>query len=43
MFECMTDYQVKAHETELFSEYRIAVQTGVLSHSRRGIRIVNLL
>ncbi len=35
--------QVKAHETELFSEYRIAVQTGVLSHSRRGIRIVNLL
>ena len=35
--------QIKAHKDDLFQLYNIGVQTGVQSHSRRGIRIINLL
>ena len=35
--------QIKQHQEELFKSYNIGVQTGVQSHGRRGIRIINLL
>lgn len=34
--------QIKLHRQELFELYNIGIQTGVQSHSRRGIRIINL-
>lgn len=35
--------QIKQYKEELFKSYNIGIQTGVQSHSRRGIRIINLL
>ena len=35
--------QVEANRDTLFSKYGIGVQVGVMSHERRGVRIINLL
>ena len=34
--------QIKPHVETLFSEYNVAVQFGVKSHGKRGLRVVNL-
>lgn len=34
--------QLKPHRDELYSSYRVAVQLGVKSNGKRGIRIINL-
>lgn len=34
--------QVEAHQDDLFMEHRIAVQTSVASHGKRGIRVMRL-